>query len=91
VGFPLYWRFRTRDTVSQLALNTYWHERRTRSGRAWEFHFFPLFAFGSDAPGDHWWNVLYGLAGYTRRGSYARARVLWLPFQVDGPGATSAR
>jgi hypothetical protein len=91
VGFPLYWRFRTKDTVSQLALNTYWHERRSRGVRAWEFHFFPFFAFGSDAPGDHWWNVLYGLVGYARSGSYARARVLWLPFQVDGPAVTPAR
>ncbi len=91
VAFPLYWRFRTKNTVSQVALNTYWHERRERGVRAWEFHFFPLFAFGSSAPGDHWWNVLYGLVGYARTGSYARAQVLWAPFQVDGPAVAPAR
>ena len=87
VLFPVFWRFRTRHSVSQLALNTYWHESRSHGVTSWEFHFFPLFAFGSTGPGDHWWNVLYGLLGYKRAGSYARAQVFWAPIQVDGPDA----
>lgn len=84
---PLFWRFRSHDTVSQLALNTYWHESRTGGVRSWEFHFFPLFAFGETAPGDTWWNVLYGLVGYKRQGDYARMQLLYIPFQVAGPAA----
>lgn len=90
VVFPLFWRFRSGDTVSQLALNAYWHEGKREGASFWEFHFFPFFAFGSDRPGDHWWNVLYGLLGYRRSGSYARMQLLWVPFQVDGPSGPSA-
>ncbi len=85
---PLFWRFRNHDTVSQLAVNTYWHETRQGGVHSWEFHFFPLFAFGENAPGDTWWNVLYGLVGYQRQGSYAQMKLFYIPFQVDGPSAS---
>lgn len=85
VLFPLFWRFRNGASVTQLAGNTFYRHWRERGEPGWEFHFFPLFAFGVPRPGDHWWSVLYGLAGYRRQGRYARASALWIPFQVDGP------
>ncbi len=85
IGFPLFWRFRNGSTVSQLALNTYYHHYREGGVPGWEFHFFPLFAYGEPRPGDHWWSILYGLVGYRRQGEYARAQLFYVPFQVDGP------
>jgi hypothetical protein len=82
IAFPLYWRFADDDSVSQLALNTYYHERRVGSALDWEFHFFPAFSYG-ETPDGHWWNVLFGLAGYTRRGPVAKVRALWIPFTVS--------
>lgn len=82
VAFPVYWRFSDRNSVSQLLLNTYYHERKLGGGRLdWEFHFFPAFSYG-ETPDGHWWNVLYGLAGYTRRGPSATVRALWIPIDV---------
>ena len=86
IGFPLLWRFRNGSTVSQLALNTYYHHYREGGVPGWEFHFFPLFAYGEPRPGDHWWSILYGLVGYQRQGAYARMQLFYIPFQVDGPG-----
>ncbi len=85
VLFPLFWRFRRGSTVSQLAGNTYYHAWRQGDVSGWEFHFFPLFAYGESGAHDYWWKVLYGLAGYERRGEYARGQVMWVPFQMDGP------
>ena len=89
VAFPLYWRFRSGPETKQLMLNTYWREYEEDGANGWEFHFFPLFAFGKPRPEDHWWSVLYGLAGYRRSGSYGRAQILYIPFQTDGPSATA--
>ncbi len=85
VAFPLYWRFRSGAETKQVFLNTYYREYEEDGASGWEFHFFPLFAFGKPRPGDHWWTILYGLAGYRRQGSYARAQILYIPFQTDGP------
>lgn len=85
VGFPLFWRFEDEDSVTQLAANTFYRNFKREGVSGWEFHFFPLFAFGKDNPESHWWTILYGLAGYQRQGSYARAQALWIPFDVDGP------
>lgn len=82
VAFPFYWRFSDAETTSQLALNTYYHERRSRAGTDWEFHFFPAFSYG-ETPDGHWWNVFYGLAGYTRRGTLTKARVFWVPIPLS--------
>ena len=83
VAFPFYWRFDEGNSVSQLLLNTYYHERKLRTGLDWEFHFFPAFAYG-ESPDGHWWKVLYGLAGYTRRGEMAKFYAAWIPFVVSG-------
>jgi len=75
--------------VSQLAGNTYYRERRVGSSLDWEFHFFPAFSYG-ETPDGHWWNILYGLAGYTRRGPLVKARAFWIPITLsDAPEGAS--
>jgi hypothetical protein len=81
VGFPVYWRFSDETSVSQLVGNVYYQERRVTAGLDWELHLFPLFSYG-ETPNGHWWNVLYGLAGYTRRGATVKVRTLWIPISV---------
>lgn len=83
VGFPVFWRFMDDDSVSQLIGNTYYHEKKVAHGLDWEFHFFPVFSYG-ETPNGHWWNILYGLAGYTRRGEMAQVRTFWVPIDVAG-------
>jgi hypothetical protein len=82
VAFPFYWRFADNSTVSQLLGNTYYHERKIGSALDWELHIFPAFSYG-ETPDGHWWNVLYGLAGYTRRGSFTGMRALWIPITLS--------
>jgi hypothetical protein len=82
VGFPLYWRFADRSSVSELVGNTYYHERKIGSSLDWEIHIFPAFSYG-ETPDGHWWNVLYGLAGYTRRGSFTSMRAMWIPITLS--------
>jgi hypothetical protein len=82
VVFPLYWRFSDRKGVAQLAGNTYYAEEEVTGGTEWEFHFFPLFSYGQ-SPTGHWWNVLYGLAGYTQDGTMAKMRVAYIPFKLS--------
>jgi hypothetical protein len=84
VAFPLYWRFADDTTVSLLAGNTYYHERKLSTGLDWEVHIFPAFSYG-ETPDGHWWNVLFGLAGYTRRGAMTQARALWIPMTLTNP------
>jgi hypothetical protein len=83
VGFPLYWRFSDDDTVSQLVGNAYYHERKVSHGLDWQIHIFPAFSYG-ETPNGHWWNILYGLAGYTRRGDFTQIRTLWIPITASG-------
>lgn len=83
IAFPFFWRFRDEKKTSQLALNTFYYEKKVRGGLDWQFHFFPVFSYG-ETPDGHWWNVLYGLAGYTRRGARSEARTLWIPFEISG-------
>ncbi len=82
VGFPLFWRFSDREEVSQLVGNVYYRERKLRNGKDWEIHVFPFFSYG-ETPDGHWWNILYGLAGYTRQGESVKARTLWIPITVS--------
>ncbi|AUX23753.1 hypothetical protein SOCEGT47_042830 [Sorangium cellulosum] len=82
VILPFYYRFADERSVSQLALNTFYREQRVRSGKEWEFHFFPLFSYG-ETPNGHWWNVLYGLAGYTREGTMSKMRALYVPIRLS--------
>ena len=83
VVFPAYWRFATEKDVSQLVGNVYYHEVRRSTGNDWEVHIFPALSYGS-TPDGHWWNVLFGLAGYTRRGNLVKVRALWIPITLSG-------
>jgi hypothetical protein len=86
VGFPLYWRFAEgpQDSVIQVAANTLYTEKRVAGGKDWEFHFLPLFSYG-EHPGGYFWNVLFGLAGYSRDGASSQVRALWAPFNFGPP------
>jgi hypothetical protein len=74
----VYWRFADEDQVSHLVGNVYYHEQRIPAGREWEIHIIPAFSYG-ETPDGHWWNVLFGLAGYTRRGTASQLRAFWVP------------
>ena len=91
IFFPVFWRFRSGQTVSELTLNAYYHESVHSGAKSWEFHFFPLFAFGQYETGTHWWTVLYGLAEYRNRGIQQSAKIFWIPFDVGStpPPASS--
>lgn len=80
VAFPAYARSKVGERTRHFALNTMYEHSSDKEGR-WQFHFFPLFARGG-SKNDRWWNVLYGLAGYDRRGTHRRVQVLWLPFEL---------
>lgn len=83
IGVPLYWRFARPHGLSQLIGNVYYAEKQVKHGLDWEVHVFPFFSYG-DTPDGHWWNILYGLAGYTRRGDMTKVRTLWIPIQLSG-------
>jgi hypothetical protein len=82
VAFPFYFRFSDDHEVSQLVGNVYYHEAKVAGGLDWQIHIFPAFSYG-ETPDGHWWNVLYGLAGYTRRGSMTQVRTLWIPITLS--------
>jgi hypothetical protein len=82
VILPAYYRFSDRTSVSQLALNTYYAEHKVKGGTEWEFHFFPAFSYG-ESPTGHWWNVLYGMAGYSREGTQSKMKALYIPITLS--------
>lgn len=86
VAFPVYWRFAdtSDDSVVQVAANTVYTQKRVAGGLDWQFHFAPLFSYGEDPKG-YFWNVLFGLAGYTREGTSAKVRAFWIPFETGTP------
>lgn len=86
VGFPLYWRFADTadDSVTQVAGNTLYRQKRVEGGLDWSFHVLPVFSYGKN-PNGYYWNVLFGLTGYERNGQYAYVKALWLPITVDSP------
>ncbi len=81
IAFPLYWRFSDRQSVTQLVGNVYYREERKSTGTDWEVHIFPALSYG-ETPDGHWWNLLFGLAGYTHRGSMTKMRALWIPITL---------
>jgi hypothetical protein len=82
VAFPVYWRFSDDKEVTQLVGNVYYHEKKLKNGLDWEIHIFPAFSYG-ETPNGHWWNVLYGFAGYTREGTSTTMRTLWIPIKLS--------
>jgi hypothetical protein len=90
VLFPFFWQFRSRDGYTQVLLNSVYTEGRcARGGQSWRFDFIPLFAFGAPCPGDVYWSILYGLAGYRTAGSYRKMELFWLPFDLSPSGTRS--
>jgi len=85
IGFPVYWRFASApdDSVTQLAGNTLYMQKRVANGIDWQFHFAPLFSYG-ESPTGYFWNILFGLAGYSRDGDRSQVRALWAPFDFGG-------
>jgi hypothetical protein len=85
VGFPVYWRFAdaTDDSVLQVAANTVYLQKRVVGGIDWQFHFAPLFSYGENPTG-YFWNVLFGLVGYSRYATGGQVRALWIPIDVGG-------
>ncbi|HVH42141.1 MAG TPA: hypothetical protein VM925_07345, partial [Labilithrix sp.] len=87
IGFPLYWRFAdtVEGTVTQVAANTLYRERRVPGGTDWQFHLLPLFSYGQ-SPAGYWWNLLFGLAGYDKDGATSKIKAFWIPITVSsGP------
>lgn len=82
VVLPGYFRFADADGVSQLALNTFYRERKVPGGSDWEFHFFPVVAFGQ-SPVGHWWKILYGLAGYEQEGAKSKMHLFYVPITLS--------
>ena len=82
VAAPIYVRYADEKSVTQVAFNTFYREKKVAGGTDWEFHFFPLFSYGQ-SPMGHWWNVLYGLAGYTREGTMSKVRAFYIPFKLS--------
>lgn len=79
---PLYFRFADDKSLTQVAFNTLYREKKVEGGVEWEFHLLPLFSYGQ-SPTGHFWNVLFGLAGYTRDGSASKARALYIPIKLS--------
>jgi hypothetical protein len=95
IGFPVYWRFADSNdgTVTQIAANTLYRERRVPGGTDWQFHLLPVFSYGQ-SPSGYWWNLLFGLAGYDHDAGTTKIKAFWLPITVSEPaarGAASAR
>jgi hypothetical protein len=81
-ALPAFFRIADENSVSQVALNTYYHERKVSGGTDWEVHIFPVFSYGQ-SPTGHFWNLFYGLAGFTREGSKAKMRTFWIPIDLS--------
>jgi len=82
VGFPLFWRFAAPTTTSTVVANVLHRVRRSPAGNEWEFHFMPLFSMGK-SPDGHFWNLLFGFAGYTQKGTASTMRLFYLPVELS--------
>jgi hypothetical protein len=80
IALPFFFRFEDEESISQLALNTYYHEKK--GTKEWEFHFFPFLNFGETRTG-HYWNVFYGLAGYSQEGTKVKMKALYFPITLS--------
>lgn len=87
IGFPLFWRFADRQSNSTIVLNSYYREKRYKNGKEWEFHFLPFFSYGK-RPDGHFWNVLFGMTGFTRKGTETELRFLYMPIPLSGGAAS---
>ena len=56
VGFPAFWRFSSgqagvNDSITQVAANTVYTQKRVAGGLDWQFHLVPFFSYGEDPAG----------------------------------------
>jgi hypothetical protein len=89
VVLPLHVRLAdsTDDSITQVTGNTVYLQKRVAGGIDWQFHVVPLLSYGA-MPHGHWWNFLFGLAGYSHESDGSETvRAFWLPIQVKGPDA----
>ena len=61
-------------------------EARRRRDRLVSSTCCPLFSYG-EHPDGYFWNILFGLAGYSRDGASSQVRALWLPINFGGAPA----
>jgi hypothetical protein len=88
IAFPVFWRFRDEEGITQLALNTLYLERPSSKGPNWDFYFLPIVHVG-EAPNGGSWDVLFGLVGYKREGSYKQLKLFWIPIDLTKPPAAA--
>ncbi len=81
VAFPLFWRFRDEEGITQVALNTVYLERTSSKGANYDFYFLPLVHVGEE-PNGNAWDVLFGLVGYKRVGTYKQLKLFWIPIDL---------
>ena len=92
IAAPVYWRFAdsTDDSITQVAGNTLYMQKRVAGGLDWQFHVLPFVSYGG-VPRGHWWNFLFGLAGYSHDTDGTRTlRAFWIPIKLHGPDPTQA-
>lgn len=80
IALPVFFRFEDEESITQLALNTFYKEKKGTGD--WQFHFFPFVDFGATRKG-HYWNLLYGLAGFEREGTKARMKAFYFPITLS--------
>ena len=83
IAAPLYVRLAdsTDDSITQVTGNTLYMQKRVAGGIDWQFHVVPVVSYGG-MPNGHWWNFLYGLAGYTHDTDGTKTvRAFWLPIK----------
>lgn len=81
VAFPVFWRFRDEEGVTQLALNTLYLERTSAKGPNWDFYFLPIMHVG-EQPNGNAWDFLFGFVGYKREGTYKQLKLFWIPIDL---------
>jgi hypothetical protein len=82
IAFPLFWRFRDEEGISQLALNTYYQERYSAKGTAWDFYFAPVFHVG-ESPISNEWDLLFGLVGYKNTSGFKQLKLFWTSIDLN--------
>ncbi len=80
IALPVFFRYEDQETISQLALNTFYREKKVTG--EWDFHFFPFVNFGETKHG-HYWNLFYGLAGYSQEGTKTKIKALYFPITLS--------
>ncbi|MGZ3476773.1 MAG: hypothetical protein ACXVCJ_19900 [Polyangiales bacterium] len=81
VAFPVFWRFRDEEGITQLALNTLYLERASSKGPNWDFYFLPFVHVG-EQPNGNAWDFLFGFVGYKREGTYKQLKLFWIPIDL---------